>query len=95
MVVYGKKRDDVGDGGGGKGAPWERVWLLFKYGEGAIQGEQSYVVPPFHLADMEGRGIWMGGEIFCVRCTFMKMKSPQESCQKNFEGFFVALNGPK
>ena len=27
--------------------------LLLKYGEGAIQGEQSYVVPPFHLEDME------------------------------------------
>ena len=48
-----------------KGAPWERVRLLFKYGEGAIQGEQSYVVPPFHLEDMEGRGIWEG-ESFCV-----------------------------
>ena len=36
-------------------APWERVGLLLKYGEGAIQGEQSYVVPPFHLEDMEER----------------------------------------
>ena len=84
-----------------KGAPWERVRLLFKYGEGAIQGEQSYVVPPFHLEDMEGRGIWMGGNFFCVCCIFMK--SPQKSCQKNFEGYFVrldfwakvALSGPK
>ena len=78
--------------------------LLLKYGEGAIQGEQSYVVPPFHLEEME-RLVYERGCLF-VRVTnviVVHMRSPQKSCQKNFEGYFArldiwakaALSGPK